>query len=488
MSTLTKKIRLHTTPIQKRTRQMKQQNNKVNDVFSNGHIPSLLKKMAIPGVISQILLLLYNMVDRIYLGRLNDGGIALLAVGLCLPITYIFNAVAFLFGQGGAARAMIKLGRGQRDEAENIMGNSIFSIIVSGVILTIALYIFAEPIMYFLGASATSIDASVTYMRIYTLGAVAIMGYMGFLQFVISQGATKQALVFVLSGALLNVILDPIFIFVFDMGVAGAAIATVLSQLLIAILSIYFLTSKKSSLTLSLKGLKPKKTLIITIVTLGFSPFLMQITESALNIAVNASAQRYGGDISALGITLAVSLSMAIWMPSSGINQGAQALLSYNYGKKNYDRVTYTAKTLLKYQFLFFWPMTLLLELFPEVFIRIFTSDPAVVKEAVWMVRLYAAAFFVIPIQTVFQQINLSTGQDKSCLLMVITRKLILHIPLLFILPLFMENKVLAVVLSAPVSDILSVIVTLVFFVPGFYKKMNKLKYSETQNKQIKRS
>ena len=453
--------------------------NDVKSQLSNGNISSLLWKMAIPGVISQILLLLYNMVDRIYLGWLNDGGTALLAVGLCLPVTYIFNAVAFLFGQGGAARAMIKLGSGRRDEAEKIMGNSVLSIILSGAVLTVVLYIFAEPIMYFLGASAVSIGAAVTYMRIYTLGAAAIMGYMGFLQFVISQGATRQAMIYVVLGALLNVVLDPILIFGFDMGVAGAAIATVLSQLLIAILSICFLAGKKSSLTLRFGSMKPKMSILAAVVTLGFSPFLMQITESALNIAVNASAQRYGGDISALGITLAVSLSMVIWMPSSGINQGSQALLSYNYGSRNYERVMQTAKTLLKYQFLFFVPMTALLELFPEVFIRIFTSDPAVIKEAVWMVRLYAAGFFIIPVQTVYQQINLSTGQENACLFMVIIRKLILHIPLLLILPLIMENKVLAVVLSAPVSDIMSVIVTLVFFVPGFYHKMKELKHSD---------
>lgn len=449
--------------------------NNVNEAFSNGHIPSMLMKMAIPGVISQILLLLYNMVDRIYLGRLNDGGIALLAVGLCLPVTYVFNAVAFLFGQGGAARAMICLGSGKRDEAENIMGNSVLSIVLSGTVLTVIMYIFAKPIMYFLGASDASVGAAVTYMRIYTLGAIAIMGYMGFLQFVISQGATKQAMIYVVLGALMNVILDPILIFGFKMGVAGAAIATVLSQLLIAILSISFLASKRSSLSLNLKNLKLRGSLLISIITLGLSPFLMQITESALNIVVDASAQKYGGDISALGITLAVSLSMVIWMPSSGINQGSQALLSYNYGSGNYDRVMQTAKTLLRFQFMFFVPMTALLELFPEVFIRIFTSDPAVIREASWMVRLYCAGFFIIPIQMVFQQINLSTGQEKACLFMVIIRKLFLHIPLLFILPMIMKNKVLAVVLSAPVSDVLSVIMTCIFFVPIFYKKMKSL-------------
>lgn len=454
--------------------------NNINKELSNGNISSLLRKMAIPGVVSQILLLLYNMVDRIYLGRLHDGGTALLAVGLCLPVSCIFNAFAFLFGQGGAARAMIKLGSGRRDEAETIMGNSVVSIVISGAVLTVVLYIFAAPIMYFLGASPSSIDAAVIYMRIYTFGAVAIMGYMGFLQFVISQGATRQAMIFVVVGALMNVVLDPILIFGFHMGVAGAAIATVLSQLLIAVLCISFLTGPKSSLTLRLRGMNPKTNVIATIVTLGFSPFLMQITESALNTAVDASAQRYGGDISALGITLAVSLSMVIWMPSSGINQGAQALLSFNYGSKNYDRVMQTAKTLLQYQFLFFWPMTALLELFPEVFIRIFTSDPAVIKEATWMVRLYAAGFFVIPIQAVLQQINLSTGQEKACLAMVIIRKLLLHIPLLFLLPMIMKNKVRAVVLSAPISDVMSVIVTLFVFVPGFYHKMKQLNCSET--------
>lgn len=453
--------------------------NDINKELSNGNISSLMRKMAIPGVVSQILLLLYNMVDRIYLGRLHDGGTDLLAVGLCLPVSYIFNAFAFLFGQGGAARAMIKLGGGQRDEAEKIMVNSVVSIIVSGGILTVVLYIFAEPIMFFLGASTSSIDAAVTYMRIYTLGAVAIMGYMGFLQFVISQGATRQAMIFVVLGALMNVVLDPILIFGFGMDIAGAAVATVLSQLLIAVLCVRFLTGPKSSLTLGFRDMKLKPSVIAAIAALGFSPFLMQITESALNVAVDASAQRYGGDISALGITLAVSLSMVIWMPSSGINQGAQALLSYNYGSKDYDRVMETAKTLLRFQFLFFWPMTALLELFPEVFIRIFTSDPAVIKEATWMVRLYAAGFFVIPIQAVFQQINLSTGQEKACLFMVIIRKLILHIPLLFILPMVMKNQVLAVILSAPISDVLSVVVTFLVFVPGFYNKMKRLKLSE---------
>ena len=373
---------------------------------------------------------------------------------------------------------MIKLGEGRRDEAERILGNSVVSILISGSVLTVVLYIFAEPIMFFLGASSTSITAAVTYMRIYTLGAVAIMGYMGFLQFVISQGATKQAMIFVVLGALTNVVLDPILIFGCGLGVAGAAIATVLSQLLIAVLCIWFLTSPGSSLKLKPGGMKLKGSVLLAVVTLGVSPFLMQITEAVLNVAVDASAQKYGGDISALGITLAVSLSMVIWMPSSGINQGAQALLSYNYGSKNYDRVKKKKKTLLKYQFLFFWPMTALLELFPQVFIRIFTSDPAVVNEAVWMVRLYAAGFFLIPVQTVFQQINLSTGQERACLFMVLIRKLVLHIPLLILLPLVMENKVLAVVLSAPVSDVLSVLVTLVFFVPGFYGKMKKLKAS----------
>jgi len=205
----------------------------------------------------------------------------------------------------------------------------------------------------------------------------------------------------------------------------------------------------------------------------------MQITEAGLNLAVDVSAQRYGGDISALGITLAVSLSMVIWMPSSGINQGAQALLSYNYGRRSYDRVMLTAKTLLKYQFLFFWPMTALLQLFPEVFLRIFTSDPAVIREAAWMVRLYTAGFFVIPIHMVFQQINLSTGQEKACLWMVMIRKLVLHIPLLLVLPMVMKSKVLAVVLSAPISDVLSVVVTLLVFVPGFYHKIHGLTHSD---------
>ena len=443
--------------------------------LARGDIPALLRKMAVPGVLSQILLLLYNMVDRIYLGRLNDGGMALLAVGLCLPITYLFNAVAFLFGQGGAARAMIKLGSGDRDEAERIMGNSVLAILVSGAIMTVFLYIYAEPVMCLLGAGEASIDAAVSYMRIYSLGAIAIMGYMGFLQFVISQGATRQAMYYVISGAVLNVVLDPVLIFLCNMGVSGAAIATVLSQLLIAVFSIRFLAGRKSKLRLKLKNMAPRKTLLKIIFSLGFSPFLMQITEAVLTVVTDASAQKYGGDISALGMTLAVSLSMAIWMPSNGINQGAQALLSYNYGARAYDRVRQTVKTLMKYQLLFFGIMTAALELFPGGFIRIFTSDPAVIREASWIVRVNTAGFFVLPIQTVFQQIYLSTGQEKSSLAMVIIRKLVLHIPLLFLLPLIMKNKVLAVVLAETISDVVSVAVTSVHFVPAFYKKLDRL-------------
>ena len=445
------------------------------NVLAKGSIPSLLRRMAIPGVLSQLLLLLYNMVDRIYLGRLNDGGMALLAVGLCLPITYFLNAVAFLFGQGGAARAMIRLGAGKRGEAEEIMGNSVTAITVSGLILTLLLSVFAEPIMYLLGASAVSIDAAVAYMRLYSLGAVAIMGYMGFLQFVITQGATKQAMFYVIGGAVCNVVLDPILIFACDMGVAGAAIATVLSQLLIAGFSIRFLASEKSRLRLRLRGMVPKRAYLITIVSLGFSPFLMQITEAILTVVTDASAQKYGGDISALGMTLAVSLSMAIWMPSNGINQGAQALLSYNFGSGDYGRVRQTVNTLMRYQLIFFGIMTALIELFPGLFIRIFTSDPGVIREATWMVRVNTAGFFVLPIQTVFQQIYLSCGQEKQSLAMVILRKLVLHIPLLFILPLCMENKVLAVVLAETISDVVSVVITSIYFIPEFHKKLHRL-------------
>ncbi|MBR1683759.1 MAG: MATE family efflux transporter, partial [Clostridia bacterium] len=345
---------------------------------------------------------------------------------------------------------------------------------LSGLVITLVFYLNATPIMYLLGASDVSIDAAATYMRIYSLGAVAIMGYMGFLQFVITQGATKQAMIYVISGALCNVILDPILIFTFHMGVAGAAIATVLSQLLIAVCSIRFLASDKSRLQLKWRYMAPKGALLAAIVSLGFSPFLMQITVAILTVVTDASAQKYGGDISALGMTLAVSLSMAIWMPSNGINQGAQALLSYNFGSKDYDRVRQTVNTLMRYQLIFFGIMTALLELFPVVFIRIFTPDADVIREATWMVRVNTAGFFILPIQTVFQQIYLSTGQEKSSLAMVIIRKLVLHIPLLFILPLIMKNKVLGVVLAEPISDIVSVVVTSLYFVPGFYRMLNK--------------
>lgn len=435
----------------------------------------LLLKMAIPGVLSQLLLLLYNMVDRIYLGRLPSGGeIALTAVGICVPITYLLNAVAILFGQGGATRAVIALAQGQNDESDKILGNSILSMIVSGIIISVAMNIWAEPIMLLLGAGPDTLGDAVTYMRIYSAGAIFIEGYMGLLQFMITQGFTKDAMFYVLAGAISNVIVDPILIFGFRMGVAGAAIATVLSQAIIAVCAFCFLCGKKSKIRVRKSAFRPDFKTWLTITSLGAAPAFTQIMEAFLSTVMNSSMQKFGGDIATLGITLTTGISMLIWMPSTGINQGAQSLISYNYGKENYKRVRQVVKMLMLVQFVFFGTCTALLEIFPQWFIKIFSSEAAVIETDSWMLRYFMVGFFFLPILNVIQQTFISIGDSKMSFMLIALRKLILHTPLLFLLPFMMSNKALGIVLSEPISDVLTVLAAIIIAVPVLKKRIGK--------------
>ena len=441
-----------------------------NSILGTAPIPKLMLKMAVPAVVAQLVNLLYNIVDRIYIGQ-GVGAMALTGVGLCMPLMMFLNAFAMLAGAGGAPRAAIAMGRGDREEASKIMSNSFTLLLVFAVGITTVYLAFAEPLLMLFGASSETLPYAVDYINIISVGAVFTLIVMGLNTFLTTQGFSSFAMMTTVIGAVINIALDPIFIFALDMGVRGAALATVLSQAVGALFVLWFLTKgKKSILRISLKGMIPNGRIIGSILALGVSTFVMLSTESLLSISFNSSLQRYGGDLAVGSMTILTSCLQLAQMPASGIAQGCQPITSFNFGAGNADRV----KKCFKLQLLIaagytalFWVAAMLI---PQVFVQIFNKDAALVEHTVWAMRIYMAGTFSLGFQLVCQQSFVALGQAKISLLMACLRKLILLIPLIFILPLFFENKVMAVFLAEPVSDIIAAAVTTGTFFTQFDK------------------
>ena len=441
-----------------------------NSLLGTAPIPKLMLKMAVPSVVAQLVNLLYNIVDRIYIGQ-GVGAMALTGVGLCMPLMMFLNAFAMLAGAGGAPRAAIAMGRGDREEASKIMSNSFTLLLVFAVGITTVYLTFAEPLLRLFGASSETLPYAVDYINIISVGAVFTLIVMGLNTFLTTQGFSSFAMMTTVIGAVINIALDPIFIFALDMGVRGAALATVLSQAVGALFVLWFLTKgKKSILRISLKGMIPNSRVIGSILALGVSTFVMLSTESLLSISFNSSLQRYGGDLAVGSMTILTSCLQLAQMPASGIAQGCQPITSFNFGAGNADRV----KKCFKLQLLIaagyttlFWVAAMLI---PQVFVQIFNKDAALVEHTVWAMRIYMAGTFSLGFQLVCQQSFVALGQAKISLLMACLRKLILLIPLIFILPLFFENKVMAVFLAEPVSDIIAAAVTTGTFFTRFDK------------------
>jgi len=435
-------------------------------------IGKLMMKMALPTVVAQIVNLLYNIVDRIYIGHIEGvGADALTGVGLCLPMIMMMNAFAMLGAAGGAPRAAIALGQGRKEEAERILGNCSSMLLLFSAMITAVFLLFAEPLLRLFGASDATLPFAMDYMNIYSCGAVFVLLVLGLNTFLTTQGFSNFAMVTTLIGAIINIILDPILIFGFGMGVRGAAIATVISQAVGSCWVLWFLVKgKKTILRLRLSQMKLIGSVVGPCLGLGVSGFVMMATEAFLSISFNASLQEFGGDIAVGSMTIISSCSQLALMPASGICQGCQPIVSYNFGAGNMDRV----KACFKRQLLLcggyttaFWALSML---FPHVLVQIFNSDPALVEHTVWTMRVYMAGIFAMGFQLTCQQCFMALGQAKVSLLLACLRKLILLIPLIFILPLFIENKVFAVFLAEPVSDILAATVTVTVFTARFNK------------------
>lgn len=434
--------------------------------LGSGNVKSLLLKLAIPAVVAQVINLLYNIVDRIYIGHIPEIGTnALTGVGLCLPILMLVNAFATLAGGGGAPRAAIAMGQGKKEDAENILGNCFSTLIIIAIILTVTLSLVAEPLLWLFGASENTIPYAMDYMRIYLIGSIFVLIVMGMNPFLTTQGFAKFAMITTVIGAVINIVLDPIFIFGLKMGVSGAALATIISQCVSAIWVLRFLTGKQTILKLQVKNLKLKASVILPCLALGISGFIMLSTESLLSISFNSSLSKFGGDLAVGSMTIISSVSQLITLPLSGICQGAQPIVSYNFGAGNKERVLsvfkYTLLICASYTTLG-WILTMTV---PQVFAGIFSSDAALIENAAWCMRIYMAGIFAFGFQISCQQTFVALGQAKTSLLLACLRKLVLLIPLIFILPIFFENKVFAVFLAEPVSDIVAAAVTTIIFV-----------------------
>ena len=428
-------------------------------------VGKLLMSLAMPAIAAQIVNLLYNMVDRIYIGHIpGSGSYALTGLGVTLPVITLVAAFAALVGFGGAPRAAIAMGRGDNGTAERILGCCALALLCLAGVLTVGFFVFAEPVLYAFGASSETIVYALPYLRIYVCGSVFVMITTGLNSFITSQGFATVGMRTVMIGAGLNIVLDPLFIFALGMGVRGAALATVLSQAVSAFWVLRFLTGKKTVLRIRKCDLRLSLRILGPVLALGVSPFIMQSTESLLSVCFNTSLQRYGGDLAVGAMTILASVMQVSMMPLQGLAQGMQPIASFNYGAGNMGRVRkvflMTLGSCLGYSFL----MWLLAMLIPGGLARIFSSDEATVEYAAWAMRIYMGASCIFGAQTACQQTFVALGKAAQSLFLAVLRKIILLIPLIYILPCFITDKVFAVFLAEPVADTLAVCSTVTLF------------------------
>ena len=443
--------------------------------LGTGSIGKLLVSLAIPSIIGQLVNLLYNIVDRIFIGRMPNGELAMAGVGIVTPIIMLVSAFSALIGFGGSPLTAIKMGEKDNDGAEKIMSNSFSMIILIGIILTIVFYVFREQIVMAFGASEATAGYALDYLSIYLMGTIFVQIAIGMNPFINTQGFAKIGMFTVTIGAVINIVLDPIFIFGLNMGVKGAALATIISQCVSALFVLNFLFGKKSILKIRKRYLKLDKRLVISIVSLGLAPFIMQSTESLVLVSLNNQLLRYGGDIAVGAMTIMSSIMQIILMPLMGLTQGAQPIMSYNYGSKSFNRVKKTFKLLFISSLSYSTIMTVLLMIFPEFFVSIFNNKPELVQITSWSIKIYFAGIFLLGAQLACQQTFLALGQAKISLFLALLRKVFLLIPLIFILPMFMEEGLRAVLLAEPIADIIACLTTVVLFTVFYKKTFNKI-------------
>ena len=447
-----------------------------NEFLGTEPVGKLLLKLAVPTVIAQLVNMLYNIVDRIYIGHMpQTGSLALTGLGVCTPIILIVSAFAALVASGGAPRASISMGKGDMQTAEKMLGGCFSLQICISAVLTAALLIWNRDLLLAFGASEQTIGFAADYMRIYALGTVFVQLTLGMNAFITAQGFAKQGMLTVLIGAVCNIILDPILIFALDMGVQGAALATVLSQGVSCAWVLLFLFGKKSILKLRAKNFLQSPRLILPCVALGTATFIMQASESVISVCFNSSLAKYGGDIAVGAMTILSSVMQFALLPLQGISQGAQPILSYNFGAKNVERVKKTYRVLLTVCLSYSALIWAFVMGFPRVFAGIFTPDEALLAFTGRALRIYCAVLILFGIQLACQMTFVSIGNAVCSIIVAVTRKFILLIPLIYLMPTLVSDKTMGVYLAEPVADALAVSFTAVLFFFQFRKAMRKL-------------
>ena len=428
-------------------------------------IGGLLFKLALPAILAQVINLLYNLVDRMYIGHIAKvGSVALTGLGVTMPFIMCVSAFAALVSMGGAPRASIMMGRGNREEAERILGNCTSMLVIVAVIVTAVSQIWGTDILMLFGASESTLPYAWAYMQIYSIGTIFVQLALGLNAFINAQGFAKTGMLTVVIGAVCNIILDPIFIFGLHMGVRGAALATIISQGISCVWIVRFLLGRQTTLRIRKENLRIRPKTVGPCIALGVAPFIMQFTESVLNICFNTSLLKYGGDVAVGAMTILSSVMQMSMLPIQGLTQGAQPIIGFDYGAKKMDRVKKTFRLLLLSCVTFTAVIWLICMLLPQAFILIFTDQAELIAFTKWAMRIYMAVSLIFGVQISCQQTFIALGNAKTSVFLALLRKVLLLIPLIYILPAFMEDKLMAVFLAEPVADVIAVTTTSILF------------------------
>lgn len=447
------------------------------DFLGSEPVGKLMLRMALPTVAAQVINMLYNLVDRIYIGHIPGvGAMALTGVGVCMPLIMIVSAFAALVGNGGAPRASIFMGRGEPEAAEQTLGNCFTLQLIISAVLTVVLLRWNRDFLLAFGASKNTIEYAVSYMNIYAAGTLFVQLTLGMNAFITAQGFAKTGMLSVLIGALANIALDPIFIFGFHMGVRGAALATILSQALSCLWVLAFLFGKKSFLKIRKSSMRLRSHIILPCLALGLSVFIMQASESIISVCFNSSLLQYGGDIAVGAMTILTSVMQFAMLPLQGLGQGAQPIISYNFGAKNVDRVKAAFRLLLKVSLCYsilLWAAVMLL---PQAFAGMFTPDSHLLAFTKTALRIYMACMLLFGIQIACQMTFMSIGNAKSSILVAVMRKFILLIPLIYLMPRLMPSApTTAVYMAEPIADFCAVTFTAILFRFQFKRSLGSL-------------
>lgn len=446
-------------------------------------VRKLFWKMALPAVVAQIVNLLYNIVDRAYLGHMAEGSVAALTgAGLFMPILMLMNACAMMIGAGGAPLASMNLGRNNKKMAERILGNAFSSLIVLSVILTVVLFAAAPALLRFFGASDATMAPALAYARIYILGTVFVLLNMGLNMFINAQGFPKIGMLTTIIGCIINVIMDPVFIFALHMGAAGAALSTVISEAVSALWVLHFLTGRKAVIRLSKENMKLETAVMKPVLALGVSSFVMLTTESVLSMTFNKSLSYYGGDIAVGAMSIITGVNTLIMNPLTGFTQGANPITSYNFGAGNKTRVKETFRILLSTSLIYAAICWAVIMIFPSGIASVFTPDATVQAYTARSMRFYFAMIFALGAQVACQQSFVALGQAKISLLMAFLRRIFLMVPLIIILPHFFADPVMGVLIAEPIADLTAAIITTALFLKRFDRMLEPAGKNKTMN------